>query len=386
MSTGSRGFDVGLIVPLSEEFDYVRELLPPQQTIRRGHSFYFALKTPADAPRMVAVVLDEMGEVPAAVATERLLAEFAVREVAMVGIAGALKDDVGLGDVVIASKVDYYQHAAKAIPGNEGGIEFRLAGNVFQGPPGLLQVARNLPRMPEYAKMLDAWKSGAAARREQLGLSSELAGAAAHYVVAPIASGDVVGAAREFARWLHDRRDRTLTAIEMEAAGAAYAAYARIQGVPMLVVRGISDFADERKAEFDRTAGPHGKGAWRRYATMNAVDLLIRVLTCEAMINATPDVPRSDVLPATKGIPPVTNLEELERLVVARYPSTAALERLLANTGIDPRLLDMSGAVLVVAHRGIQAAQQQGKLQHLLAAMRRDYPQDAELRRLSGDS
>lgn len=379
MSTASPGFDVGLIVPLSEEFDYVRELLPPQQTIPRGHSFYFALKTPADAPRMVAVVLDEMGEVPAAVATERLLAEFAVREVAMVGIAGALKEDVGLGDVVIASKVDHYQHAAKAVPGKEGGIEFRLAGNVLQGPPGLLQVARNLPRMPEYAKMLDAWKSGTAARREQLGLSSELPGAAAHYVVAPIASGDIVAAAREFARWLHDRRDRTLTAIEMEAAGAAYAAFARIQGVPMIVVRGISDFADERKAEFDRTAGPRGKGAWRRFATMNAVDLLVCVLTCEAMMNAAPNVPRSDV-------PPATNLEKLERLVMARYPSTAALERLLANTGIDPRLLDMSGAVLVVAHRGIQAAQEQGKLQYLLAAMRRDYPQDAELRRLSADS
>src|SRR5215472_15248031 len=230
-----------------------------------------------------------------------------------------------------------------------------------QWDPGLLQVARNLPRMPEYAKMLDAWKSATAARREQLGLSSEPAGAAAHYVVAPIASGDVVAAASEFGRWLHYRRDRTLTAIDMEAAGAAYAAYARIQGVPMLVVRGISDFADERKAEFDRTAGPHGKGAWRRYATMNAVDLLVRILTCEALMNATPDEPRSDVLPAVKDVPPATNLEKLERLVVARYPSTAALERLLANTGIDPRLLDMSGAVLVVAHRGIQTAQEHGK-------------------------
>lgn len=376
MSAASPGFDVGLIIPLSEEFSYVQELLPPKRTIRREDSFFFALETPTDAPRVVAAVLDEMGPVSAAVATERMLTEFAVREVAMVGIAGALNDDVGLGDVVIASKVDNYQQAAKAVAGEAGGIDFLLAGNVFQGPRFLLQVARNMRRMPETADIFHEWQSGTTARREQLGLPSELAKDAADYCVAPIASGDVVGAASEFARWLHTKRDRSLTAIEMEAAGAAYAAYARIQGVPVLVARGISDFADERKAEFDNTVGPHGKGAWRRYATMNAVDLLLRVLTCAATMTATPDVSRSDAQLAT-------TVEELERLVVARYPTAAAIERVLAHSDVDPRMLDMSGAVLVAAHRGIQAARDQGKLQHLIAAMQRDYPQDPELKHLS---
>jgi nucleoside phosphorylase len=375
MSTASPGFDVGLIVPLSEEFSYVQELLPPQRTIRRGDSFFFALETPAAAPRMVAAVLDEMGQVPAAIATERLLAEFAVREVAVVGIAGALNDDVGLGDVVIASKVDNYQQAAKAVTGETGALEFLLAGNVFQGPRFLLQVARNLRRMPESAEMFATWKSGTAARRGQLDLPSDIAKDAADYVVAPIASGDVVGAASEFGRWLRTKRDRSLTAIEMEAAGAAYSGYARIQGVPILVVRGISDFADERKAELDKAVGPHGKGAWRRYATLNAVDLLLCVLTCAAMLTDTPDVPRGDAFLAT-------TLEKLERLVVARYPTAAALERMLVHSGIDPRMLDMSGAALVVANRGIRAAHEQGKIPHLIAAMQRDYPDDGELKQL----
>ena len=142
----------------------------------------------------MAAVLDEMGPVSAAVATERMLTEFAVREVAMVGIAGALNDDVGLGDVVIASKVDNYQQAAKAVAGEAGGIDFLLAGNVFQGPRFLLQVARNMRRMPETADIFHEWQSGTTARREQLGLPSELAKDAADYCVAPIASGDVVGA------------------------------------------------------------------------------------------------------------------------------------------------------------------------------------------------
>jgi nucleoside phosphorylase len=375
MSAASPSFEVGLIVPLSEEFSYVQELLPPQRTIRRGDSFFFALDTPADAPRMVAAVLDEMGLVPAAIATERLLAEFAVREVAMVGIAGALNDDVGLGDVVVASKVDSYQQAAKAVAGEADGVNFLLAGNVFQGPRFLLQVARNLRRMPESAELFNSWTSATAMRREQLGLPSHLVNDAADYVVAPIASGDVVGAASEFARWLRTKRDRTLTAIEMEAAGAAYAAYARIQGVPLLVVRGISDYADERKAELDRVASPQGRGAWRRYATMNATDLLVRILTCATMMAITHDVPEPDAQFSTK-------IEELERLVVARYPTAAALERVLAHSGVDPRMIDMSGAALVVTHRGIQATIGQGKLQNFVAAMRRDYPDDMELKQL----
>jgi hypothetical protein len=161
----------------------------------------------------------------------------------------------------------------------------------------------------------------------------------------------------------------------MEAAGAAYAAYARIQGVPLLVVRGISDFADERKAELDKVTSVHGKGAWRRYATMNAIDLLIRILTCAAMMTATPDVPRADAQSSA-------TIEELERLVVARYPTAAALERVLAHSGVDPRMIDISGAVVVVVHRGVQAVLRQGKLQHFVAAMRRDYPDDTELQDL----
>jgi nucleoside phosphorylase len=373
----STEFDVGLIVPLSEEFRYVCELLPPKRTIVRDASFYFDLETPAQAPRIVATVLDGMGTVPAAIATERLLTEFAVRDIAMVGIAGALKDDVGLGDVVIANKVDYYQQAAKAVAREAGGIEFALAGNVFQGPPFLLQVARNLQWMPENAETIYEWKSATAARRRDLNLPAEPGKETAEYVVAPIASGDIVGAASEFAQWLRAKRDRTLMAIEMEAAGAAYSAYSRVEGVPMLAVRGISDFADERKAELDKTESSHQKGAWRRYATLNAVDLLLRILTCAATVTSvnSPERPRSRELNGAA-------LEELERLTLARYPTAAAIERLLSHGAIDPRLLDTSGAVAEVAHRAIRAAHDQGRLRDLISAMRRDFPDDQDLESL----
>jgi hypothetical protein len=78
-------------------------------------------------------------------------------------------------------------------------------------------------------------------------------------------------------------------------------------------------------------------------------------------------------------------LEELGRLVVARYPTPAAIERLLANSGIDPRMLDMSGSALVVAHRGLALANAQEKVEDVVNAMRRDYPEDSKLKILKSN-
>jgi tetratricopeptide (TPR) repeat protein len=74
----------------------------------------------------------------------------------------------------------------------------------------------------------------------------------------------------------------------MEAGGAARAIYHSGQ-TDLLVVRGISDFADERKKDLDATAGAGTeRGAWRRYAALNAFDLLRVLVTNPAFPWRTP--------------------------------------------------------------------------------------------------
>jgi hypothetical protein len=59
----------------------------------------------------------------------------------------------------------------------------------------------------------------------------------------------------------------------MEAGGAARAIY-QDHRAHLIVVRGISDLADERRRDMDATTAPNAApGAWRRYAMCNAVDL-----------------------------------------------------------------------------------------------------------------
>jgi hypothetical protein len=88
-----------------------------------------------------------------------------------------------------------------------------------------------------------------------------------------VACGPVVSAAPAFTHFLK-KRDRKYLAIEMESAGVLAAASERLNQPATIVIRGISDFADERKAHLDNTGG----GAFRYVAMHNAVKLLCCVL------------------------------------------------------------------------------------------------------------
>ena len=82
-----------------------------------------------------------------------------------------------------------------------------------------------------------------------------------------------MGAASAFVRWLR-ARDRKYLAVEMEAAGLMAAGYKQAVAARTLVLRGVSDIADERKAALE----DQSTGALRRYAVRNAIRLLWSLL------------------------------------------------------------------------------------------------------------
>ncbi len=62
--------------------------------------------------------------------------------------------------------------------------------------------------------------------------------------------------------------DRRFAALEMEGAGVACAADTRQPATPFLIIRGISDYWDERKKTLDRTGV-----AWRESTNRRAARL-----------------------------------------------------------------------------------------------------------------
>lgn len=165
------------------------------------------------------VALAELGEGVdnAAAMTTRLIGWRRPQAVLFVGVAGSLKDGIGIGDVVVGTKV-YGIHGGKWTP--EG---FRARPEAWRASNSLVQAARSAVR--------------------------DMADVRPHFK--PIASGDVVLAdsGSLIARHLREHYDDA-AAIEMEGSGAAHAAHLSGQ-LDTLVIRGISDLADAEKSTAD---------------------------------------------------------------------------------------------------------------------------------------
>jgi nucleoside phosphorylase len=208
-----------------------------------------------------------MGPLPAQHATFALLSFAEVRLIAIVGVAGSLSHDVSLGDVVIAESINEYQANSKAVPDGES-YEIHYSGRQWALPWAIREAVSN-------------FRFAANTRHEKWLIESDQAYADCFnsddrvqrrrpkYHVGRVASGNVVSAASAFVEELKEI-DRKFAAIEMEAAGVAAAAAARIHPVPWLVLRGVSDQSDESKTRTDLAPS----GSWRRYAVRNAATLL----------------------------------------------------------------------------------------------------------------
>jgi nucleoside phosphorylase len=270
--------DVAVLIALDEEFDQFAKLVKLERAIDDGHGgfyFPFELPGPKGAYWGVAKLIGEMGISAARGPAEWMLVRWKPAVAAMVGIAASLDTDVKLGDVVVATQVDAYDANLKAVRGRRAGVEYLHRGTAFRGDPRLLAAIRDL-RFAQPARF-ESFVSTCTTDCELI-LSSESRYALAQSgMLSPgpsvhrvhVASGSVVGATVGFKKWLR-RRDQTLKALEMEGAALAEAAESCQPQIPALVLRGISDFGDERKQKLDGASG----GAVRRYAMRNATRYL----------------------------------------------------------------------------------------------------------------
>jgi len=189
----------------------------------------------------ITLALTGAGNAGAAVLAERAMSTFAPRALLFVGVAGALKDDVELGDVVVATKV-YAYHGGKEA---DGGMLTRP--RAWDAPHELEQRAHHIARSGSWARFLRGIPAG---RLPEV-----------HFK--PIAAGEIVLASRTGPT---AERLRTTyndaAAIEMEGAGVIQASQFN-RSLPTLIVRGISDRADGGKNALD-------EAGWQPRAAANA--------------------------------------------------------------------------------------------------------------------
>jgi nucleoside phosphorylase len=118
-------YDIGIVVALPEELEYVVEVAPLVESFAHGGTYFHVL----NFGRFTAIVslVGEMGPLPALHATQRLLEYADVRLLVMLGTAGALDDDLLIGDVAVATEINEHQANSRADTA-EDGYKFSYSG------------------------------------------------------------------------------------------------------------------------------------------------------------------------------------------------------------------------------------------------------------------
>ncbi len=265
--------DFLILTPLQEERDAVlrclgqyRKLPPSEQDIR----VYYFSDLPATFSdgssttyRVVVAPLLGMGRVEAANATGDAIHRWRPRYILLVGIGGGLaKAGVRLGDVLISDQIVDYELQKLTTDSST------TRWQVHRVDPRLLGAAQNF--------LGDEWQQFIEHERPDLGKPK------LHF--GPICTGDKV-----FANGLMDEHREVwskLIGVEMEAGGAASAAYQAANSIGFFMIRSVSDLADAAKDSSEVVS-------WRAYACEVAALYLIALLRSGPIPPAlSPDIER----------------------------------------------------------------------------------------------
>ena len=266
--------DFAVLIALQEEFEQVYgSIIPKGEPLPVGQDTAYVFNAQGYSGCVACV--GKMGPTATADLSRSILERFKPRLICVIGIAGGLEKSLRLGDVLVADQADDYLHTAKAVSSGEDGFDFQLSGEAFPTTSACLAILRNWPNAARAA--FERWQEEGGSDLDATTVPENLraqVGFRPNIAFGHIATGNVVGAAAGFTHMLQ-KRDRKLAALEMESAGMLSAVHKHRPETMTLVLRGISDFADERKSDFDGI----GHGQFRRAAMKNATRLLLATLS-----------------------------------------------------------------------------------------------------------
>lgn len=201
---------IGIIGAMDEEVCALKEMLETSEiTVKAGMEFCKGTLFGKD----VVVVRSGIGKVNAGICAQILADIFNVSAIINTGIAGSLNADINIGDIVLSE--DALQHDMEAVAfGYDYGIIPRMETSVFKGDKRLIA----------------------------------LAGQAIHSInpdlgvfEGRVVTGDQFISDKAKKEWLVNTFNGDCT--EMEGAAIAQAAY--LNNIPFIIIRAISDKADD---------------------------------------------------------------------------------------------------------------------------------------------
>lgn len=201
---------IGVIGPSEEEImAFISKISEKKQTEHAMLKFYSGIYEGVEVVSVVCGVC----KVNASIATQLLIDKFEVTHIVLIGVAGALSNQVEIGDVVISSEVAYHDVASEIL------TEYHpwMKDIYFKADGKLLELCR------------DAANSTLITNK---------------YHTGRIITGETF--------ITHNERERliqqfTPLCVDMESASVAHTCY--VNNIPFVVIRSISDNADENGSD-----------------------------------------------------------------------------------------------------------------------------------------
>lgn len=201
---------LGIIGAMDEEVIKIKELLTDVEiSTKAGMDFYKG----SMYGKEVVVVRSGIGKVNAAVCTQILADDYNVNAIINTGIAGSLNDKIDIGDIVLSKDSLQHDMDAKAF-GYDLGVIPRMKESTFAADSALLDLAKQC--CDEVLTQIHTYEGR-------------------------VVSGDQFISDKEKKQWLIENFAADCT--EMEGAAIAQAAY--LNNIPFLIIRAISDKADD---------------------------------------------------------------------------------------------------------------------------------------------
>lgn len=283
-SNMSSAVDFVIITPLEEERDALLHKLPEYQKNKPSKDdiwTYYSSDLEVTFPdgsqgvyEIVVMPLLGMGRVDATAATMDAIRRWNPRHVLLTGIAGGVAElGVKLGDILVSDQIVDYELQKVS---NEGA---QVRWEVYRADPRILGAIMNFTE--------DNWQQLISVPRPDIGFPKRHIG--------PIASGDKVIASTEVLLKYRDTWPK-LVGVEMEGGGVALAAFQSPGSPGFVMIRAVSDFADEQK-------GSASTKAWRNYACDVAASYTIAFLKSGPIVSQiAEEIPLEIVIMSDSGI------------------------------------------------------------------------------------
>jgi nucleoside phosphorylase/predicted nucleotidyltransferase len=251
-----------LFCALSSEFDAVKTRLGEgtQKTHARIPPYYRAyLKTSRGRERLVVVVQTGVAGVNAAISATRILDYFDRPELAvLVGITAGIRDDRPSSKGLKAALLGDILVPTATVDVESGKLT----------PKGKERAGQTIPVSPNRQRAIGSWPGLGAWATKWTRVVDGAQVPPKIFTDCTLACTASVVAYDEYAQSLR-QHDRKIAGIEMEAVGVAMACYGRCD---FLVVKSISDWADEKKGDSQHS-----------YCTQVSADLVVSMIVDETI-------------------------------------------------------------------------------------------------------